>query len=320
LQSKILLLLLLHSLYRMQTTTTTTPTITLRAVFRLYAIIAIGVCVSVVLLLSILGVFAPTNSYASVKTFLEQFLSQKFLLYLLVGFSAQLIDGALGMAYGLSSSAFLMSVGVPPAVASASVHLAEVFTTGASGLSHWKFGNVNKQLFLKLAIPGVLGSAVGAFLLSYFDGKILKPYIAIYLLIMGVYIFAKAIRKVSETQKEVKGTGFIALFGGFVDSFCGGGWGSVVTGTIIGRGGCPRETIGTTNAAEFLVAFTASAVFAKYVGVDSWQVVLGLILGGIVAAPFGAFILNKINMKTALMLVGALIIFMNLRTLWLAFL
>lgn len=304
----------------MQTTTTTpSTTITLRAVFRWYAIIAIAVCLTVVLLLSFLGVFAPTDSYTTVKNFLAQFLAQKFLLYLLVGFSAQLIDGALGMAYGLSSSAFLMSVGVPPAIASASVHLAEVFTTGASGLSHWRFGNVNKQLFLRLAIPGMLGAGVGAFLLSYFDGKILKPYIAAYLLIMGIYIFAKAIRKKTETKKEVKGAGFIALFGGFVDSFCGGGWGSVVTGTIIGRGGCPRETIGTTNAAEFLVAFTASAVFAKFVGVDSWQVVLGLILGGIVAAPFGAFILNKINMKTALMLVGTLIILMNLRTLYLTF-
>jgi uncharacterized protein len=307
----------------MQTTTTTTSaaaSITLRSVFRLYAIIAIAVCLSIVLLLSILGVCAPTDSYTTVKKFLEQFLAQKFLLYLLVGFVAQLIDGALGMAYGLSSSAFLMSVGVPPAIASASVHLAEVFTTGASGLSHWKFGNVNKKLFLKLALPGMLGAGVGAFLLSYFDGKILKPYIAAYLLIMGIYIFAKAIRKVSETKKEVKGAGFIALFGGFVDSFCGGGWGSVVTGTIIGRGGCPRETIGTTNAAEFLVAFTASAVFAKYVGIDSWQVVVGLILGGIIAAPFGAFILNRINMKTALMLVGSLIVLMNLRTLLLAFL
>lgn len=183
-----------------------------------------------------------------------------------VGLVAQAVDGALGMAYGITSTSFLLASGVSPAVASASVHIAEVFTTGVSGISHVKLGNVNKSLFLKLLIPGILGAVLGAFILTSIDGKILKPYISIYLLIMGVYIISKIFRKIKPAQHAPKHVAKLALFGGFIDSVGGGGWGPVVTTTLVGSGHNPRETIGTVNFAEFFLTFASAIVFAVLVG------------------------------------------------------
>ena len=251
--------------------------------------------------------------HESVVGFFQGILNSRFLIYVLVGFFAQMIDGSLGMAYGVSSTTFLMSFGISPAVASTSVHVAEVFTTATSGISHWRFGNVNKSLFKKLAIPGAIGAGIGAYALTAVDGKVIKPYIAAYLIVMGVVIIAKALKKMAQFT-EPKRVSLLALVGGFADASGGGGWGPIVTTTLIGRGNNPKLTIGTVNAVEFFVALTASGVFTVFIGVTTWDVILGLIVGGMIAAPLGAYITHRINLKWAMMLVGTLIIILSART------
>jgi uncharacterized membrane protein YfcA len=233
-----------------------------------------------------------------------------------VGLIAQAVDGALGMAYGITSSTFLLATGVSPAVASASVHIAEVFTTGVSGVSHVRLGNVNKSLFLKLLIPGILGAVLGAFILTSIDGKILKPYISIYLLIMGIYIVSKIFRKLKPATQAPKHVAKLALLGGFVDSVGGGGWGPVVTTTLVGSGHNPRETIGTVNFAEFFLTFASAITFAVLVGEGPWPIVAGLVIGGIFAAPFAAYACKKLHARTLLILVGTLISIVSSLTLY----
>ncbi|MDX9751380.1 MAG: sulfite exporter TauE/SafE family protein [Flavobacteriales bacterium] len=236
------------------------------------------------------------------------------LVFLLVGFVAQLVDGAMGMAYGITSTTFLLSAGVPPSVASASVHAAEVFTTGISGVSHWRFGNVHWRLFVALAVPGAIGAALGAWLLSVYDGKGIKPYVAAYLLLMGIYVLVRAFRQVLLFRKPRRVVP-IALFGGFIDASGGGGWGAVVTSNLL-TSGKPRQVIGTVNAAEFVVALVASIVFLPYVGLSTPLVVLGLILGGALAAPLGAFMVARVPHRAMMAVVGLLITGLSAYTLW----
>lgn len=242
------------------------------------------------------------------------FLESDFALYLLVGLAAQLVDGALGMAYGVTSTSFLLSLGVTPAVSSASVHVAEMFTTGASAISHFRFKNINKKLFKGLLIPGVIGAVIGAYLLSdVIDGDMIKPYIAFYMLILGLIIIRKAVQK-NFVKNKTKRIGILAATGGFLDSIGGGGWGPIVTSTLLGQGRDPRYTIGSVNAAEFVVTFASGITFLIFHGVNSWQVVLGLIVGGVIAAPFGAAIVGKIKRKPLMLMVGILVIGLSLRT------
>ncbi|MFY7826174.1 MAG: sulfite exporter TauE/SafE family protein [Flectobacillus sp.] len=237
-----------------------------------------------------------------------------FAFYVLVGLGAQLVDGTLGMAYGVTSTSFLLSLGVPPAVSSTSVHVAEMFTTGASAISHFKFGNINKKLFRNLLIPGVLGSITGAYLLADFiDGNVIKPYISIYMIILGIIIIRKALQK-NIVKQRTKRLGLLAVFGGFMDSIGGGGWGPIVTSSLLGRGRDPRYTIGSVNAAEFAVSFASGITFLLFEGVNSWQVVLGLIVGGTIASPLGAIFVNKVKRKPMMILVGTLVIIISLRT------
>jgi len=242
------------------------------------------------------------------------FIGSDFALYLLVGLGAQLVDGALGMAYGVTSTSFLLSLGVTPAVSSASVHVAEMFTTGASAISHFRFKNINKKLFKGLLIPGVIGAVTGAYLLSdVIDGDMIKPYIAFYMLILGLIIIRKAVQK-NFIKNKTKRIGVLAATGGFLDSIGGGGWGPIVTSTLLGQGRDPRYTIGSVNAAEFVVTFASGITFLIFHGVNSWQVVLGLIVGGVIAAPFGALIVGKIKRKPLMLMVGILVIGLSLRT------
>lgn len=227
---------------------------------------------------------------------------------LLVGLLAQIIDGALGMAYGLTSTSFLLATGASPALATASVHMAEVFTTGVSGISHAKFGNVDKKLFLRLLIPGIIGGLLGALLVTQIDGKILKPFITVYLLLMGVYVLSKAFRKHIATRKgEPKHVAKLALLGGFVDTSGGGGWGPVVTTTLVGTGHDPRTTIGSVNFAEFFLTLTSAASLFILVDETIWHVVAGLIVGGLFASPFAAYACKTFSTRTLLILVGTLI-------------
>lgn len=224
-----------------------------------------------------------------------------------VGFLAQVVDGALGMAYGITATSFLLTAGASPAAASASVHIAEVFTTGLSGVSHVKLGNVSRRLFLSLLLPGMLGAFLGALLITQFDGAVMKPFISAYLLLMGLYILRKACRKAIE-RRTPRHVGKLALFGGFVDAAGGGGWGPVVTTSLIGSGSDPRTTIGSVNFAEFFLTLASAASFIMLAGEpNTWLMVAGLVFGGLFAAPFAALLCKKLPARTLLIIVGTLI-------------
>ena len=241
---------------------------------------------------------------------------QQFFIIMGAGFLAQLIDGTLGMAYGVSCSTLLLTFGLPPAVASASVHTAEVFTTGVSGLSHLFLQNVNKALFFRIVLPGVLGAVIGAYLLAeVLDGEVIKPYISGYLLLMGLLILIKSFR-VLPTVERVKRVFLLGLSGGFLDAVGGGGWGPVVTSNLIMQGKTPQETIGTVNTAEFFVAFFSTGVFLFFVGLDSWPVVLALILGGVLAAPVGAVLVKRVQPQILMRLVGMVIVLVSAYTIY----
>ena len=244
------------------------------------------------------------------------------LLYMLVGFIAQMIDGALGMAYGVSSNTFLLSLGLPPAAASASVHMAEVVTTGISGASHWKLGNVDWKLVRRLLIPGVIGGVAGAYLLTSVDGNVIKPYIAAYLIVMGGVIIYKAVTAVPRKKPdEYHGprVSLLGLFGGFCDAIGGGGWGPVVTSTLVARGKYPRTTIGSVNFSEFFVTLAESITFVLTLSfTEYWQIIVGLLVGGAIAAPFAARMTKILPLKTLMIMVGVLIIILSIRTIYLA--
>lgn len=224
-----------------------------------------------------------------------------------VGLLAQTVDGALGMAYGITSTTFLLVAGASPAVASASVHIAEVFTTGVSGISHVKLGNVNKNLFLKLLIPGMVGAVTGAFIVSKVDGAAIKPLVSAYLFLMGLYIISKVFKTIKTRREEPRHVAKLGLLGGFVDAVGGGGWGPVVTTTLVGTGQDPRTTIGSVNLAEFFLTFVSATVFAVLVEDGPWPTVAGLVVGGLFAAPFAALLTRRLNTRTLLMLVGGVI-------------
>lgn len=261
-----------------------------------------------------------TATQQRIYDFLISFFTPQFFFYIGVGLAAQMIDGALGMAYGATSSSFLLGLGLPPAVTSASVHVAEVFTTGASGISHFKFGNVNKKLFFHLLIPGVIGSVLGAYLLSErIDGNLIKPYMSAYLMILGIIIIRKALQK-SKPKSKTKRLGPLALFGGFMDAVGGGGWGPIVTSTLLSKGRSVNYTIGSVNAAEFFVALTSAGTFLLFKGLASKQVIAGLIIGGVIASPFAAYLVKKLKRKPLMLMVGILVILLSIRTIILSLL
>lgn len=240
------------------------------------------------------------------------------LIFIVVGFIAQIIDGSLGMAYGVSSNALLLTLGIPPAAASASVHTSEVFTSFVSGISHFKLGNVDMQLVKKLAVPGVLGGVLGAYIISNINSSLLKPIVSVYLLIMGIRILVRAFQNVKERASESfrpLPMIILGLVGGFLDAAGGGGWGPIVTTTLISQGATPRKSIGSVNLTEFFVTFAEAVAFIFTIGFVHWQIIVGLLIGGIAAAPLGAYFTKRIPIKPMLILVGMLIILLNVRTL-----
>ncbi|MEE4194364.1 MAG: sulfite exporter TauE/SafE family protein [Anaerolineae bacterium] len=242
----------------------------------------------------------------------------ELLIFVALGFVAQMIDGALGMAYGVTANSLLIAFGVNPAAASASVHISEVFTTLVSGISHYRLGNVDKDFIKRLAIPGVIGGIVGAYLLSNIGGSELKPFIAIYLLLMGIRILIKAINYPKRQQAEPPMPGkwqleLLGLVGGFFDAVGGGGWGPIVTSSLISRGHSPAKTIGSVNISEFFVTLVEAATFIVLIGVSDWIVILGFIIGGVIAAPLGAHITKRINPRVLMFIVAILIIGLQIR-------
>ena len=230
--------------------------------------------------------------------------------FIAIGFAAQLVDGALGMAFGVICSTLLVSVmGVPPSRASAGVHLVEMFTTGASGISHVLHKNVDWKLFAKIALPGVIGGVLGAYALSNVDGSVAKPRVMLYLTCLGFYLLYKALTYPTVPKvKDPKIAIPLGLFGGFLDASGGGGWGPVVTSNLLIQGTDPRKTIGTVNTAEFFLTLSVSITFMTQIGLEAFTIVTGgLIIGGLLAAPFGGYIAKRIPAKTLLTMVGVVL-------------
>lgn len=244
----------------------------------------------------------------------------------LAGFGAQLVDGSLGMGYGLTSSTLLIAIGLAPAVASASVHMAEIGTSAASAYSHARMGNVDKTVLRRIALPGAIGAFAGATVLSGLSTQAARPWASTLLLILGFYVLFRFIRHRTVALKRGRpGTRFLAplgLIGGFVDATGGGGWGPVTTPALLANGRmAPNRVIGTMNAAEFLVAVAASAGFILGLGLSAidWRVLVPLMVGGIIAAPIGAWIAHRLPMRIMGVTVGGMIIFTNTFTLLKAF-
>jgi siroheme synthase-like protein len=259
--------------------------------------------------------YVPFNDILSVLLSSLANLKGEFYLMIIAGFVAQLVDGALGMGYGVTSTTILLSAGINLPAISGSVHTAEMFSSGISGYSHYKFGNVNRKLFRSLLIPGVLGAIAGAYLLSKLGAEyanIVRPVLAAYTLFLGIKIIRNVLRKNSE-QTKVKRVGWLAGAGGFLDSFGGGGWGPLVTSTLISKGKSPRYVIGSVSLTEFFVTLASALTFFALLGVSHWPVILGLILGGVIAAPIAAKLVGKLPMKTMFLSVAALVIFWSIR-------
>jgi hypothetical protein len=227
--------------------------------------------------------------------------------FVLIGFAAQLVDGALGMAYGTISSTLLVGMGVPPAAASAGVHTVESFTTGVSAISHIAHRNVNWRLFSRIVIPGVLGGVLGAYVISNVHAETARPIVLAYLLALGLYLFWRGWthRHVIKEPKIVEPLG---LFGGFMDAAGGGGWGPIVTSNLMVQGGHPRFTIGTVVTAEFFLTVTITATFLLTLGLESFTVaIIGLLVGGLLAAPIGAVVAKRVEADKLLVLVGVVL-------------
>lgn len=249
---------------------------------------------------------------------------KKLLIFAFIGLLAQLIDGALGMAYGVTSTTLLLTFGIAPAVASASVHLAEVVTTAASGASHIKFGNVDKQTVYRLIIPGSIGAFLGATFLSHLPGDLAKPYISLFLLLLGVYVLIRFLFKFRQTE-EKKGIELsrkqsipLGLIAGFADATGGGGWGPIATPVLLSKKGMsPRKVVGTVDTSEFAIAISATLGFLISLGWEevNWLWVGALMVGGIIAAPIAAWLVQKIHAQLMGVLVGGFIILVNARTL-----
>ena len=242
----------------------------------------------------------------------------EFLIFFAVGVGAQIVDGALGMAYGVVSSTVLLAFGVPPSHASASVHAAEVFTTAASASSHLAHKNVDWKMFWPLAISGVIGGILGAYVLTSIEGDRIKPFIVIYLGVMGAVILWRAWKGKGNRAVSPKLVAPLGLVGGFADAAGGGGWGPTVTSTLVGSGAAPRHAVGTVNTAEFLVTVAVSAAFLTALLTGNWKdadgisehitAVAGLIMGGLLAAPFAGVITKRIPVRAFTWAVGALVV------------
>jgi uncharacterized protein len=225
-----------------------------------------------------------------------------------IGFFAQLVDGALGMAFGLISTTALLSLGLPPAQASAAVHTAEVATTAASGAAHLLHRNIHRRLFFTLGGAGVVGGVLGAYVLSNVDGRAIRPFVSAYLLVMGLLILMKA-AKLAPTNEDAK-VGYAAplgLVGGFLDAVGGGGWGPLVTSTLIGSGHAPRKVIGSVNAAEFFITVAVATTFFIELGMAHVEHIAALIFGGLLAAPLGGYIVRHVHPHALMAAIGVLV-------------
>jgi uncharacterized membrane protein YfcA len=245
-----------------------------------------------------------------------------FYWMLLVGFLAEIVAGSMGMGYGVICTTILLILNIPPAVISASIHSAESFTSAAGTISHWQLGNINKKLVKVLAIPAIIGAIIGAIALSLLSegekyAKMTKPFLAVYTMYLGYTILRNAFVKkdVFATKKKVNIT-TLGLFGGFIDSFGGGGWGPLVTGTFIKNGRTPRYVVGSSTMAKFILTVASAITFIFTIGIHHWNIVAGLLIGGIITAPFSAMLTAKLPREKMFVTVGIVVIVCSCITLY----
>ncbi len=251
------------------------------------------------------------------RNFLQQ-LDNRFFWMILVGFGVEMIAGSMGMGYGVICTSILLSLGLSLPVISSSVHTSEMFGSAASAISHFKFRNINKKLFKSLAIPGVITAIFGALFLIRFGEEyahILKPLVSFYTLYLGITILKKAFVKNKKNNGTLKHAGWLGAAGGFIDSVGGGGWGPLVTSTIIAKGREPRYAVGTSVAAKFCITVASAFTFFSIIGISQWPIIIGLIFGGVIAAPLAARLTGKLPTKGMFIAVGILVISISLRTL-----
>ena len=235
-----------------------------------------------------------------------------YILLGLIGFVAQLIDGALGMAYGVISTSAMLAMGLPPAQASAVVHTAEIFTTGASAASHVYYRNVDWRLVTRLGVAGVAGAVLGAWILSNVDSSAAKPFLAFYLFCIGIFILLKASRIAPVRDAPAAWTAPVGFVAGFLDASGGGGWGPVATSTLVGSGHAPRMAVGSVNTTEFFVTIAAATTFFVELGASSMQHLIPLVVGGLLAAPLGGWAVQRISARVLMTAVGTLIVLLSL--------
>jgi uncharacterized membrane protein YfcA len=241
----------------------------------------------------------------------------EFLTFAAIGFAAQIVDGALGMGFGLVANAVLLAIGTPPAASSAAIHAAKVFTGGASALSHAWFRNIDRRVFLHLVLPGMIGGVLGAAVLKHAPPEPLRVAIGVYLALMGLWMLVRAVRnRVARKRVHALGAHGTGLVAGTLDAVGGGGWGAVVTSSLIAQGAEARYAVGTTNAAEFFVAIAISAALTASLGVVSWVWLGGLVAGGIVAAPVAAWLTRHLQMRILTAMVGFAVIALSVHSLW----
>lgn len=239
--------------------------------------------------------------------------------FILIGFAAQMVDGALGMAFGVITNTLLVGLlGMPPALASQRVHVVECFTTATSGISHLLNGNIDRTLFVRLLVPGLIGGVSGAYLLSSIDASVVKPFVLLYLAGIGIYLLVRGLLYPPKL-KEAKHIAPLGLIGGFLDAAGGGGWGPVVTSNLLIQGAEPRKVVGTVNSVEFFLTLAVSATFIFHLGIaDLAGATLGLLIGGLIAAPFGAFAAKHFSPKLMLILVGFVLTITSAYGIWTA--
>jgi uncharacterized protein len=294
---------------------------------RLYTVTVYSLSViSIMLLGHFIFTMIPVSSIVGAFSSAANSIDSSILIYILGGAVAQLIDGALGMAYGVSVTTFLLSLGIPaitPAVASASMHAAEIFTTGTSSVVYMRLKSVNNKLFRTLLVPGAIGAIIGAITISIFSKDYVayvKPIVSIYTLTLGILIIRKALNLHIKSRKRIKRIKPVAFFGGLLDSIGGGGWGPIVTTSLIAGGRHFRYAIGSSHVAKFFVALISTITFISIIGLSHWHIIFGLVIGSMAVAPFSIYLSTKISNKWGLILVGIVVIIVSLRTFLMMFL
>lgn len=273
---------------------------------------------AVALIALLIHLFLSDEQILSLKAGLRQ---DHYLFYwmLLAGFFAEVVAGSMGMGYGVICTTILLILNVSPPVISASIHSAESFTSAAGSISHWQLGNINKKLVKSLAIPAVFGAVLGAVLLTYVGeryAKMTKPFLALYTMYLGIKILQNAFKKKKNATKETTNITVLGLVGGFIDSFGGGGWGPLVTGTFIKNGHTPRYVIGSSTVAKFILTVASAVTFIITIGIHHWNIVAGLLIGGVVTAPFSAMLTAKLPTRKMFILVGVVVIICSLISLY----